>query len=159
MPRNPIVSKLLEIIDPVLSDSGYELVDLEYRREQHGWVLRVFVDHPQGINFDDCERITRELGPVLDVEDPIPQAYNLEVSSPGIARPLRTPAHFRQQIGQVAKVALGNGLDGRRNFTGELVAVESDTVVINVDGKEFRLPIGDIDSAKLVPDWNSVLRN
>ncbi len=95
---------------------------------------------------------------VLDVADPLPEAYGLEVSSPGISRPLRTPEHFQAQIGSVAKVVLAHGLDGRCNFKGELVAVEPDAVVVDVDGTQFHLPFADIDSAKLVPNWDEVLK-
>jgi len=156
--ENPTISKLIEIAAPVVTGAGYDLVDIEYRREQVGWVVRVYVDGAGGISFDDCERISRELGPVFDVADPIPQAYSLEVSSPGLDRPLRTPDHFRRCIGSVAKLVLERGIEGRRKFKGELVAVEDDaTVVINVDGQVFRLPVGDIDSAKLVPDWDAIM--
>jgi ribosome maturation factor RimP len=151
-------AKLLDICEPVVTGAGYELVDIVFRREQHGWVLRVFIDGVGGISFADCERVSRELSPVLDVADPVPQAYNLEVSSPGVDRPLRTPEHFRNSIGSVAKVVLARGLDGRRNFKGELVAVEPETVVIDVDGQRFELPLSDIDSARIVPNWDEVLK-
>lgn len=157
MSEAEIGKQLIEIVEPVVTAAGYELVDLQYRREQNGWVLRVFIDAPGGISFDDCERVSRELGPVLDVRDPVPQAYNLEVSSPGVARPLRTPEHFRRYAGQTAKVTLGAGINGRRNFKGTLVEVEGDDhVVIDVDGESYKLPVGDIRSASLVPDWNAV---
>jgi ribosome maturation factor RimP len=156
--KNSTTTKLFAICEPVVTGAGYELVDLSYLREQHGWVLRVFVDHPKGVGFDDCEAVSRELSAVLDVSDPLPQAYGLEVSSPGIDRPLRTAEHFRAQIGSVAKVVLAHGLDGRCNFKGELVAVEPDAVVVNVDGTQFHLPLADIDSAKLVPNWGEVLK-
>jgi len=165
---NHTIAKLIEIVEPVVEDAGYELVSLEYRREQPGWVIRVFIDWPhsgdaaepeRGIGFADCEVISRELGPVLDVADPVEHAYNLEVSSPGIARPLRTAAHFRRFAGQRTKVALRDGLDGRRRFTGDILEViDSDggeRVAVDVDGTRFELPVADIDSAELVPDWDA----
>jgi ribosome maturation factor RimP len=133
-------------------------------------------DSGQGarISFADCERISRELSAVLDVEDPIAHAYSLEVSSPGLDRPLRTVAHFERFIGEVVKVTLAGGIGGRRNFKGTLVAVsgaagttsEHDQttseqagqvmMTINVDGTEYRLPFNDIESARLVPDWDAL---
>ncbi|RMH39405.1 MAG: ribosome maturation factor RimP [Deltaproteobacteria bacterium] len=164
MPTNSITAKLLALCEPVVEAAGYELVDVEYRRESHGWVVRVFIDHAGArqaapIGFDDCERVSRELGPVLDVEDPVPHAYHLEVSSPGISRPLRTAEHFRRAVGSTAKLALDRGLDGRRNFKGEIVEVDGDTVAVRVDdGRVYRLPLADLRSARLVPDWDEVLK-
>jgi len=160
--------QLIELADPVCSGAGYELVDLHYSKEQHGWVVRVLIDRidEQGepIGFDDCERVSRELSAVLDVEDPVPHAYRLEVSSPGIDRPLRTLAHFRRHVGEVAKIAMEPGSaaehGGRRNFKGRLVAVEGNEddarVAIEVDGVTYRLTVGDIAAARLVPDWDAL---
>jgi len=161
-----IRTRLMGIAEPVCEDAGYELVDLSYQREQGGWIVRVFIDHLPGaanqepIGFDDCETISRELSAVLDVEDPVPTAYSLEVSSPGMDRPLRSAEHYRRFVGQTAKIALNDGVDGRRNFKGTLEGFDDDTssVLIRVDGQEFSLPLGDIRSAKLVVDWDAVLK-
>ncbi len=158
MSRNPLHQKLIAIIEPVLQGAGYELVDLRFVLEQIGWVLRVQVD---GVDIAACENLSRELSAVLDVEDPIPQAYSLEVSSPGIDRPLRTEKHFAQFVGSEAKVALAVPLHlptgERRNFRGTLRGVTDGRVAIECDGQKFELPIADIDSAKLVPDWDAVM--
>lgn len=166
---NPTRQKLIAIVEPVCLAAGYELVDIEYTRGPQGWVVRVFIDHPEqpeklahgSVGFDDCERISRELGPVLDVEDPIPHAYSLEVSSPGIDRPLRTKEHFRRYLGQVAKVSLARTKDGRRNFKGKLVSVSgangTTVITMGVDGKEYELPLADIASANLVPNWDELM--
>lgn len=174
MSRNPLHTKLINIIEPVLEQSGFELVDLRFLLEQGGWVLRVQVDLPLGevtdlsevpsdrVDLEDCENISRELSAVLDVEDPIPQAYHLEISSPGIDRPLRTAAHFDHFKGSEAKIQLGVPLhlEGgeRRNFKGKLKGVIDNKVEIDVDGHTFQLPIDDIDQAKLVPDWDAVMK-
>jgi ribosome maturation factor RimP len=172
MTPGEIRQRLLEISEPVCADSGYELVDIDYLSGPSGWIVRVYIDrHPDsplagaagGISFDDCERLSRQLGAVLDVEDPIPHAYSLEVSSPGLDRPLRTPAHFQRYLGQVAKVSLAHAQDGRRNFKGRLRALEPDpesarVLVMEVDGNEFRLPMADLASARLVPDWDAVMK-
>src|SRR5690348_10384950 len=173
MSRNPLHQKLITIIEPALQAAGFELVDLRFLLEQGGWVLRVQVDLPlhevtdlsevpsDRVDLEDCENISRELSAVLDVEDPIPQAYHLEVSSPGIDRPLRTADHFKHFAGSEAKIQLAVPLhlEGgeRRNFKGKLVGVIDNKVEIDVDGHTFQLPIDDIDHAKLVPDWDAVM--
>ncbi|HUS31221.1 MAG TPA: ribosome maturation factor RimP [Kofleriaceae bacterium] len=173
MSRNPLQQKLISIIEPVLEAAGFELVDLRFLLEQGGWVLRVQVDTPLAdvtditqvpsdrVDLSDCENISRELSAVLDVDDPIPQAYHLEVSSPGIDRPLRTAAHFAHFAGSEAKIQLGVPLQleggERKNFKGVLKGVADNKVSIDCDGTVFQLPIDDIDHAKLVPDWDAVM--
>lgn len=156
--------KLIEIAEPVCAGAGYELVELRYVCEG-SWVVRVYIDRAApgpGISFDDCEQISRELSAVFDVEDPVPHAYRLEVSSPGLDRPLRTAAHFERYAKERARISLITGVEGRRNFTGVLLGVDSSTdptVLIDVDGTQFRLPLHDIASAKLIPDWNQLTAN
>ncbi|MBV8761229.1 MAG: ribosome maturation factor RimP [Deltaproteobacteria bacterium] len=173
MSRNPLHTKLISIIEPVLEQSGFELVDVRFTLEQGGWVLRVQADLPLAdvtdlsevpsdrVDLEDCENISRELSAVLDVEDPIPQAYSLEVSSPGIDRPLRTAAHFAHFKGSEAKIQLHvpmqTAAGERRNFKGKLHGVVDNKVEIDVDGHVFQLAIEDIDHAKLVPDWDAVM--
>jgi ribosome maturation factor RimP len=163
-----ITAKLFEIIEPVAADAGYELVDLAFVREGHGWVVRVFIDHQRGddvgyapdnasVSFSDCEEMSRELSASLDVEDPVPCAFTLEVSSPGLDRPLRTSAHFARYLGQVAKIRLHTGTDGRRNFKGTLVAANGDRFTIDVDGREFVLDVANVATARLVPDWDAIM--
>lgn len=166
MSRNPLQQRLITIVEPAVQASGYELVDLRFLLEQQGWVLRVCVDRPLGshehVDLRDCENLSRELSAVLDVEDPIPQAYSLEVSSPGIDRPLRTAAHFQYFAGSDAKIQLAVPLHtpsgDRRNFRGILGGVADDKVKITCDGTPFELPLADIDHAKLVPDWDAVMK-
>ena len=172
MSRNPLHSRLISIVEPAVQGAGFELVDLRFVLEQGGWVLRVQIDHPLGpahgtngeaphVDLAACEAMSRELSAVLDVEDPIPQAYSLEVSSPGIDRPLRTEAHFAHFTGSEAKIALAVPLQteggDRRNFKGILRGCSDGRVTIECDGRTFALPIADIDSAKLVPDWDEVM--
>ena len=140
---------------------GYELVDLEYVREQQGWVLRIFIDHPvtddgdagdapgSRITHEDCERASRHLGTVLDVEDPIDIAYRLELSSPGVRRPLRKERDFVRFAGRLARVQLSEPLDGRRNFTGRLRDAADGVVHLEVEGVVFRLPLERVRKAHL----------
>ena len=174
MSRNPIIQKLISIIEPVLEGAGYELVDVKFVLEQGGWTLRVCADLPlesvkdvtevpeDRVDLEDCEQISRELSAVLDVEDPLPQAYSLEVSSPGIDRPLRTAKHFAHFAGAETKVQMSVGLmvngTERRNFKGVIKGVEGNVLTLDVDGQAFALPIDDIESAKLIPDWDAVMR-
>jgi ribosome maturation factor RimP len=176
MSKTPLQTKLISIVEPVCNAAGYDLVELRFALEQGGWTLRVAVDLPlpldgatelsavpeDRVDLEDCEGLSRELSAVLDVDDPIPQAYSLEVSSPGIDRPLRTVAHFAHFAGSEAKIQLGVPLvtptGERKNFRGELRGVtDGDKVAIEVDGQVFHLSIDDIDSAKLVPDWDAVM--
>lgn len=169
-PRD-IKARLIAIAEPACAAHGYELVDVDYESGNAGWVIRFYIDHAPGhvggldggISFTDCESIARELSAVLDVEDPVPHAYNLEVSSPGLDRPLRSLAHFERQIGQTIKVELGRGLNGRRNFKGVLRAAEARDpgpaiLRVEVDGTLFELPLDDLERARLVPDWDAVFR-
>ena len=158
----------MRIAEPVCEDAGYDLVDLRFTRAQDGWVVQVYIDHPERegeVGFSDCERISRELSAVIDVEDPIPHAYRLEVSSPGIDRVLRKPIHFRRHVGDQVKIAMVEGTTpqyaGRHRYTGVLAAVnggEGDAVAtIEADGESYELPVSDIATARLVPDWDALM--
>lgn len=148
---NPLVDKILELASPPIEAAGYELVALEWKREPGGWVVRVYVDRPGGVGHEDCARVSRELSALFDVHDVIPHAYHLEVSSPGLDRPLRTLEHFRRFQGQRAKVRLVHGVEGRRNFTGTISGVveAAGKVVLDVDGREWAIPLDDLDKANL----------
>ncbi|MEO6771765.1 MAG: ribosome maturation factor RimP [Kofleriaceae bacterium] len=174
MSRNPLQTKLIQIIEPVVQAAKLELVDVRLLLEQGGWTLRVQIDMPvaqitdvnevptERVSLVECEEMSRELSAVLDVEDPIKQAYSLEISSPGIDRPLRTPAHFRHFVGSEAKLALELPLQTpsgeRRNFKGILRGATDTHVTIECDGEPFELVIDDLDHAKLVPDWDAVMK-
>jgi ribosome maturation factor RimP len=130
---------------------GFELVDVELMGGRQNQTLRVYIDSPQGVTVDDCAEVSRQLSAILDVEDPFPGSYRLEVSSPGLDRPLVRPEDFRRFRGATVKVRLYDALDGRRNFTGRLLDTTSDAVVVAVDNVEFRLPFVSIERARLVP--------
>ncbi len=115
--------------------------------------MRVFIDSPQGVTVEDCTAVSRQISAILDVENPIHGQYDLEVSSPGLDRPLVTPAHYQRFLGKRARIKLRQPLDGRRNFAGELLAIEDDTVTIMVDGETFALVLSNIEKANLVPEF------
>jgi ribosome maturation factor RimP len=143
-----------ELVARAAGALGYELVGVEWlSRQKSGHLLRVYIDSPDGIDLADCERVSHQVSGLLDVEDPINGDYALEVSSPGLDRPLFELAHFERFIGQSARVRLMVAQEGRSNFRGVITAVDGDEVVLEVDGEPVRLPFGKIASARLVPTF------
>ena len=151
----PVDVKQLEpIIAPVVTGHGYELVEVEFKTELGGWILRVFIDKEGGVSLEDCASVSRELSAVLDVEDVIPQHYSLEVSSPGLDRPLKKEADFARFVGKKAKIRTRHPVgESRRNFSGTLVAVESGKVKIDVGDQVCEVPVDDVEKANLVYEF------
>lgn len=143
---------LRNLIEPVIVAMGYELVGIEFLAHGRNALLRIYIDKEDGISLEDCQRVSYQVSGVLDVEDPIPGRYTLEVSSPGLDRPLFTLEHFVRFTGRRVKVRLSSPLEGRRNFTGILHGIRADSVVLEEDGKEICLPLDRIEQARLVPD-------
>ncbi|MFC3149467.1 ribosome maturation factor RimP [Litoribrevibacter euphylliae] len=146
-------NQLQEMLAPVVDSLGYEFWGLEYIAQGKHSILRVFIDHENGIQVDDCAKVSRQLSAVLDVEDPISSEYSLEVSSPGMDRPLFTLEQFEKYIGQVVAVKLRFPFDGRRKFTGRLNGVEDSDIVVQVDNHEYCLPIDSIEKANVEPQF------
>jgi ribosome maturation factor RimP len=142
--------RLIELLEPAVAALGFELTDLEAHVGRRG-LLRVYIDREPGVTLADCERVGQQLGALLDVEDPLPGSYVLEVSSPGLDRRLRTLAHFQRFCGEQVKVELKQPRDGRRRLTGRLAGVDGDTVLVEVEGATWRLKRNDIAVARLVP--------
>jgi ribosome maturation factor RimP len=128
---------------------GFELVELEFKAG--GDLLRLYIDIERGVTVDDCEAVSRQVSGILDVEDPIPGRYTLEVSSPGIDRPLRTLAHFGHFAGQRVKIQLDAPFQGRRRLTGTLLGAKSDIVEVEVNDSVWELPFERIEKARLAP--------
>lgn len=150
--------KLQELLEPVVEAMGYELVLLEYSPHRGSAVLRLFIDATGGVTLGDCEKVSREVEGLLDVEDPIPQNYRLEVSSPGLDRPLVKPEHFERFKGAVAKLQLIAPRDGRRKFEGVLRGMAGDRVVVETkDAGTVELALPEIERARLVPDYEKEL--
>jgi ribosome maturation factor RimP len=145
--------KLIGLVEPLLANLGYELVDLELSTGHGSGMLRVYIDRSAGVGIEDCERVSREISALLDVHDPIPTAYRLEVSTPGLDRVLRTPAHFTRFAGARAEVELVAPRDGRRRFTGRLAQVGATGIELTVDGTQVPLAFTDIFRARLAPEW------
>ena len=138
---------VVNVIEPVVTGLGYELVGAEFGQAENGVTLRVYIDKPDGIVMEDCAAVSRQLNAVLDVEDTIKTAYLLEVSSPGVDRPLFTEDHFAVQKGEEIRVRMADGVAGRRNFKGELVSVKDGIATVEVDGIDYELPINDVEQA------------
>ncbi len=143
-----LVSRLVE---PVCGELGCELVDVEYGKEGGRAVLRLLIDKQAGITLADCEAISREVEPLLDAADPVPGAYNLEVSSPGLERPLKKEADFRRFAGSTIRVRLHAPHEGRRVFQGTLKGWEDNCILLVQDGTLVAIPSGQVASARLVP--------
>ena len=143
--------RLEELLKPEVSDMGYELVDLVFVKEGPNWYLRVFVDKDGGVTIDDCEIVSRCLEKILDEKDPIEQAYFLEISSPGIDRPLKKKEDFIKYNGEIIDVKLYKSFEGLKEYTGKLVSYDEVTgaVCISVDDKEITFEKKDMSSVRL----------
>jgi len=142
---------LRKLLEPGVAATGFELVEVELAGSHHHPTLRVYIDGPAGVNVDDCARVSRQLSALLDIEDPLPGHYFLEVSSPGLDRPLVKPEDFMKFVGETIKIKMQQPLLGRKNFCGRLVDVTADHVVIEVDRERFDLTFEGIERARLVP--------
>ncbi|MDH3526612.1 MAG: ribosome maturation factor RimP [Gammaproteobacteria bacterium] len=143
-----------ELLKPAVQALGYEFVGVEYRSGEHGGgLLRVYIDNEQGITVDDCQTVSHQVSGLLDVEDPIPGNYTLEVSSPGLDRLLFRPGDYERFAGSLIKLRLGYPLEGRRKFKGRLRGIEDGNVVIEQDGVDVSLPFDQIEQARLVPEY------
>ena len=144
-------AELARLLEPTVEGLGYELTDLELRLGGKSGVVRVFIDKSNGVGLADCEAVSRQISALLDVEDPLPGHYVLEVSSPGLDRKLTKLEHFRRFLGNDLRVQLRFPQEGRRKFRGKLLAADEKAIEIDVDGKSYSLPMATIESARLVP--------
>jgi ribosome maturation factor RimP len=143
--------QLFALLEPAVAALGYELTDLDAHTGRRG-LLRLYIGRKDGITtLEDCERVSEQVGALLDVEDPLPGSYVLEVSSPGLDRRLRTLEHFERFNGEAVKIELKDARDGRRRLSGRLAGVEAGEVLVNVDGEIWRLALRDIAVARLAP--------
>jgi len=145
---------LLKLIEPVVEGLGYECVGVEYNPHPTHGMLRIYIDSEQGVGMEDCTSVSHQISGVLDVEDPISGEYNLEVSSPGMDRPLFKIEQFEKFIGQRAKVNLFKPVGGRRNITGLIEKVEDGKVYLQQDGQVYEVPFQAMSKARLEPDYS-----
>ena len=144
--------KLQQLLEPVVESLGYELLALEVRNANKGLLLRLYIDIEKGVTVDDCEIVSRQVSAVLDVEDPVQDNFTLEVSSPGLDRPLVKPEHFSRVLGEQVSIRTRDYILGRRNFKGALETVEEQGVCIGVDGESYMIAFTNIESARLKPE-------
>jgi ribosome maturation factor RimP len=145
---------LIRLLEPEVSAEGLELVELEAAAHKGGGLLRLYIDRPGAtVTVEDCERVSRRLGPVLDAADPIAGAYTLEVSSPGLDRPLRTPAHFARAVGARVKVEIKVARAGRARYTGRLLGAAEGRIRLEVDGNEVELGHDEVRKARVIPEF------
>lgn len=146
--------RLTDLLEPTIEMLGYELLLVEYESGNTATV-RIYIDGPNGINVDDCSAVSHQVSGVMDVEDPISGKYTLEVSSPGVDRPLTKRAHFETYTGNRIRVKTDNpSLEGRRNYTGLLIGLEGEEIVVEVDGENHYIALDDIERARLVPEFD-----
>ena len=144
--------EIQKLLDPAIERLGYELTDLEVRLGGQGGLVRLTIDKPDGIDLEDCEKVSHAMSALLDVEDPVPGNYNLEVSSPGLDRKLTKIKHFQRFEGETLKVTMRFPIEGRRRFRGKLLSSNEGNIVVEVDGESHSLPLTMIDTARLVPE-------
>jgi ribosome maturation factor RimP len=142
--------RLTEMLSPAVDALGFDLLGIEYLRAGSHSTLRLFIDHEDGITVDNCADVSRQASAILDVEDPIANEYSLEVSSPGVDRPLFTLAHFAAVVSEEVSVKLNVPQDGRRNFKGTLVSIDEDMINVEVDNQVFSLLIDNVSKANLI---------
>lgn len=155
--ENEIVRCLTDTVESVVESEGMELVDLQFRRERVGWVVRIFIDKTGGVNLDDCGAVSRQIGHVLDVENVIPYSYTLEVSSPGVNRPLKTLEDFIRFQGNLVQVQLSTPLQGRKKWVGTIGPVRDTTIELCPKDPvgNLEVPFHLVEKANLEFDWNA----
>ncbi len=146
-----IHQRLQDIIQPVVEALGCELWGIEFNAQGRSSLLRIYIEKAEGVAVEDCEKVSRQVSSVLDVEDPIKKEYTLEVSSPGMDRPLFSLQQFERSIGEDLNIRLRMPFEGRRRFSGRLAAIEGDEVVLRVGDEEYLLPYELIDKASIIP--------
>ena len=151
--ESPLIRRLTELVVPVVEGFDCELVELQFRREAPGWVLRLLIDNENGIGIDDCSRISREVAHLLEVEDPIEQSYTLEVSSPGLDRPLKGERDFLRCKGKKAKVVVREPIDGQNQWVGLIEDATRESVTLRTDQGIIEIPFTRMKKTRLVIEF------
>lgn len=149
-----VIKQVADLLEPILGEMGFELVDVEYLSKHGRWVLKLYVDKKGGVTIDDCARLSGEVGDLIDIKDVIKHEYVLEISSPGLNRPLKKERDFIWATGKRVKVRMVEPVKGRRNFTGYLKNFEDGTLYVEAEGSLVALPWIQVDKANLVYEFN-----
>jgi len=147
--QDSVILEISHLVETLLKHEQMELVEVQFRRESLGWVLRVLIDKSDGVTVDDCSTISRQVSDLLDVKDIIHHPYTLEVSSPGVRRPLKKESDYKRYIGECVTIKTSCLIDNRKTFKGKLTGYQQDTVLVEVEGKEYTIPCGVIEKANL----------
>jgi ribosome maturation factor RimP len=147
------LTHLWELFEPVVNGMGFDLIEIEYFPNPKHGVLRLYIDKPGGVVIDDCSDVSQQISALIDVEEPVSGQFNLEVSSPGLDRPLRRVKDFQRFVGSLVKLKTIMPLDGQRNFKGRLLSADENVVVIETDTEELSLPMSAIEKARIVPEF------
>ncbi len=145
---------LIELIEPIVQALDCELWGIEMLSQGRHSLLRIYIEKPDGVGVEDCEKVSRQVSSLMDVEDPIAGHYTLEVSSPGMDRPLYKLSHYQQFVGEQVAIKLSRTFENRKKLRGLLKAVEGDEVVVQIEDEEFVLPIEWIDKANVIPNFD-----
>jgi ribosome maturation factor RimP len=149
-----IEQRLTEMLEPAVDATGYELLGVEFVSAGKHSVLRIYIDHPQGITVDDCAEVSYQVSAILDVEDPISTEYNLEVSSPGMERPLFKAAHYEKVIGDEIFLQLRMPVENQRKWKGKLIALEGEIITLEANNKQQRIALSNIKKAHVIPQFD-----
>jgi ribosome maturation factor RimP len=150
MAKVPVSQLVTSLIEPVLMAEGLELVDVEYKKEGKNWVLRIYIDKAGGVTVEDCQKVSHLTGDLIDVEETITTPYSLEVSSPGLDRVLKRDKDFLKFKGRKIRLHSLSPIDNRRKFSGLLTDFKDQTVIMEIDGKIFEIPLSKVGKANLV---------
>jgi len=148
-----VTERVTALVEPVIEEMGFELVDVEFLTDRGRRVLRIYVDTEGGITLDQCVDVSREVGTLIDLEDVVPEQYVLEVSSPGLDRPLKKEKDFLGAVGRKVKVKMKNPVENRRNFTGILKSFDNGFMTLQVDNQKVNLPVKAVDRARIVYEF------
>lgn len=146
-------NNIIELIEPIINEESCELVDVHVTHEEGRKIVRVFIDKEGGVILEDCSRVSHAIEDVMEVEDVVDGKYHLEVSSPGLNRPLRTVEHYQKVLGQTVQFATKEKIDGRKRYKGILKDVSASNVVVEIDNKDFTVPLTEIEKSHLVYEF------
>jgi len=151
--EDKVLAEVTALVEDVLDHEGMELVDISYRREPLGWVMRIMIDKAGGVTIDDCGFISQQLSDILDVKEIMRYSYRLEVSSPGLDRPLRKPADFKRFAGSLVRLKTREPLEGSRSFAGRIADASADAIVLDLNGRQLAIAYAAIEKANLQPEF------
>ena len=144
---------LHELLEPFVEEQGYELTNIEYKKEGIDWFLRLFIDGENGVGLEDCQKVSRAVGDKLDMEDPIPHSYTLEVSSPGVERPLKKERDFHRFEGELVQIRTFSPVSGQKNFRGKLEGFKDGEIHLETDGNSVAIPLENVSKAHLLVEF------